>query len=358
MMTNPFRKFAFKLTFYSLFLLYIVGDLYVWDGYLSGRFRAHFKPMDNPFNDNSDAIALVYGEPITRNQLERRKAEIAYTRGWRRGWDSTSSEVLTPQQQETLRIQAMYDLVEAALLRLKTRTNDMRLPDQGELSGRYFKELRARFPEGEQAFLEALHVQELTDKELADKITARLKQQAMLVRSIDESVPVSDTDLKVYYDRVREKIKVPRHRTLKHIFKAGLHHDSSEVKKKMEAVAAELQSGVSFSDLAARHSEDTATARKGGELGVVTADRKDLLKGVDLFALPDGEPVLVESPLGWHIFQAGPVVEERIPSFEEAKPTLKSALESVRRDRAASLYADELRREAHAKKRIIVSDAK
>ncbi len=354
---NPLRKFAFKLAFYSLFLLYVVGDLYVWDGYLAGRFRSHFKPMDNPFNDHSEAVALVYGEPITRNQLERRKAEIAYTRGWRRGWDPTSTEELTAQQKETLRIQAMYDLVEAALLRLKTRTNDMRLPEQKDLANKYFMEMRARFPEGDLAFKEALHMQELTDKELADKIAARLKQQAMIARGIDESVPVTDTDLKSYYDRVRDKIKVPRHRSLKHIFKANLHRESREVKQQMEAVASELNTGASFAELAAKHSEDSATANKGGDLGVVTAERT-LLQGVDLFSLPDNKPVLMESPLGWHIFQAGPVVEERIPSFEEARDSLKSAIESVRRDRAASLYADELRKEAHAKKRIIITESK
>lgn len=352
---KPFRKFAFKLTFYSLFLLYIVGDLYVWDGYLSGRFRAHFKPMENPFNDHSDVVALVYGEPITHNQLERRKAEIAYMRGWRPGWDPTSPEKLTSQQQDTLRIQALYDLIESALLRLKTRANDMRLPDVRMEAGKYFDEMKARFPEGEQSFLAALHVQEMTDRELADRIAARLKQEAMVARGIDASVSVPESEIRVYYDRVREKIKIPKRRQLSHIFMAGLNRDSGDVKKKMEGVVEELKQGASFAELAVKYSEDEGSSRKGGNLGVVTAARAGLLKNVDLFSLPDGEHVLMESPLGWHLFLAGPVFPERIPTFEEAKLSLQSSIESVRRERAADLYADELRQEAHGKKRIIMA---
>ena len=64
---SPTGKFTFKLVIYGAFLLYLVGDLFLWHGFLAGRMDAYLKPMPGPPGDNSARIAEVYGEPVTAN---------------------------------------------------------------------------------------------------------------------------------------------------------------------------------------------------------------------------------------------------------------------------------------------------
>ena len=68
---SPTGKFTLKLVIYGAFLLYLVGDLFVWHGFLAGRMDAYLKPMPGPPGDSSARIAEVYGEPVTANQLSR-----------------------------------------------------------------------------------------------------------------------------------------------------------------------------------------------------------------------------------------------------------------------------------------------
>lgn len=59
---------------------HLVGDLFIWHGFLAGRMDAYLKPMPGPPGDNSERIAEAYGEPLTANQLNRRIAELGILR--------------------------------------------------------------------------------------------------------------------------------------------------------------------------------------------------------------------------------------------------------------------------------------
>ena len=77
---SPTGKFTLRLVIYGAFLLYLVGDLFVWHGFLAGRMDAYLKPLPGPPGDNSARIAEVYGEPVTANQLSRRITELKLLR--------------------------------------------------------------------------------------------------------------------------------------------------------------------------------------------------------------------------------------------------------------------------------------
>ena len=74
---SPTGKFTLRLVIYGAFLLYLVGDLFVWHGFLAGRMDAYLKPLPGPPGDNSARIAEVYGEPVTANQLSRMASALA-----------------------------------------------------------------------------------------------------------------------------------------------------------------------------------------------------------------------------------------------------------------------------------------
>ena len=128
---SPTGKFTLKLVIYGAFLLYLVGDLFVWHGFLAGRMDAYLKPMPGPPGDSSARIAEVYGEPVTANQLSRRITELKILRQPpvldMDGGIKLTHELDIPGD---LSPRARYDLISSSLLRLKTSVNDLQLPDR------------------------------------------------------------------------------------------------------------------------------------------------------------------------------------------------------------------------------------
>lgn len=341
------KRTAWKLAGYSLFAFYLIGDFYIWDGFLSQRFTEHSKPMDSI--DGTPTDCIVYGEPITKKQLLTRCRQIALLKG-NGAWDT-----LTALQQKTIRVQARLELIDEATLRLKTRANDLRLPNENSLAKRQVKGLAARF-ETPETWQQLLASQKSSTKLITNQIHARLKQKAMIQFGIQNSFLNSDEELQNYYDQIKNDLTIPAHRELSHIFFATLDQDPVEVKDKAEKAYKQLVEGGDFAQLAATLSEDKNSGKLGGTLKTIYQNKRPLLPQVDLFALPSNTLTLIQSKLGWHIFLAGDIIPERTLSFDEAKESMRSALRSLQQSNASQLYIQSLRNEAHEKKRIIVPD--
>ena len=228
---SPTGKFTFKLVIYGAFLLYLVGDLFLWHGFLAGRMDAYLKPMPGPPGDNSARIAEVYGEPVTANQLSRRVAELRLLRqppvldmdgGIRLTHELDVAGDLAPR--------ARYDLIGSSLLRLKTSVNDLQLPNRNAEAARAAEQIRSRFDVNTEQYLKTLHDQKFTQQQFQEKIAARLKQTEQLYRATAQAAEPSDEDLKTYYDLIRDQLKTPDLRKTRHIFLATLHKDETQVK--------------------------------------------------------------------------------------------------------------------------------
>ena len=351
---SPLRKMAFKLAFYSLFVLYLIGDLYIWHGFLAGHFDDHFKAMPKRLGDESETVALVYGEPITKSQLSRRMEELAWLRGELPPEKKNVLESLSAHQFKTLRIAAINDLVNAALLRLKTRVIDRSLKDPTKAAELAVDRVELRFDGDHEGFMNALVAQKMSPRQLKDKIAARLKQEEKLESMMKESQTMSGEELRWYYDQVKEKMAIPENRTIQHVFFATLDKDAGQVETLAKKILEKANAGESLDDLAKNLSEDSRSAKNGGHLGLVYRDR-EVLPGVDIWSLPSDEFVLVKSQIGWHVMRLGKVVPSRVPSFEEAKKELTGALFSLRKERAADIYADNIRREGRFSGRVEIA---
>ena len=55
---SPTGKFTLRLVIYGAFLLYLVGDLFIWHGFLAGRMDAYLKPLPGPPGDNLSLIHI------------------------------------------------------------------------------------------------------------------------------------------------------------------------------------------------------------------------------------------------------------------------------------------------------------
>ena len=265
---SPTGKFTFKLVIYGAFLLYLVGDLFIWHGFLAGRMDAYLKPMPGPPGDNSERIAEVYGEPLTANQLNRRIAELGILRQ-PAVLDMGDGMTLTHELdvQKELAPRARYDLISSSLLRLKTRVNDLQLPNRNAEAAQAEKQIQSRFDGDREKYLEMLHGQKLTEEQLRQKIAARLQQTEQLYRATIKVADPTDEELKIYYNLVKDRLKTPDLRQARHIFLSTLHKDDNQVKQAAEALLARLRAGESFERLAKSTSEDERTASAGGSPG-------------------------------------------------------------------------------------------
>src|SRR5262249_42475863 len=105
------------------------------------------------------------------------------------------------------------------------------------------------------------------------------------------------------------------------------------------------KAGADFGKLAQEVSEDSATAPRGGDLGLVGKGEMvpDFEKA--LFALKKGEvsPEPVRTPFGFHAIKAMDIREGGRKPLKEVAPQSKTRLVAEAGDRAARAKADEIR---------------
>lgn len=347
---TPIKKFAIKLYVFSAILLYMAGDLYVWHGPLAQKFERHFSALRIPPNDDSPLQTVVYGEGITKNQYDRRTREIALASGHR---EATAATALPG----TVKL----GLIDEALLRLRARANDMRLPDTRKEAEQSVERMAARH--SDPADFEAwLATQGYTRASLTDKIEARLKEAATVHRSIDDNIVPTDENVAAYYERLKNRLATPASRQIGHIFYASLHQEPETLAAKAKETHAKLAAQTDpetlkqqFAELARTQSEDKRTAPNGGNLGTIYDNTRRPFSDLALFdeqTLPAGKPVLLQSKLGWHIFLASDITPGSIPPLDDVKDSLRTAILNWQTRYAAEQYREQLRKEAFFKKKI------
>jgi peptidyl-prolyl cis-trans isomerase C len=96
-----------------------------------------------------------------------------------------------------------------------------------------------------------------------------------------------------------------------------------------KAIIAKLKTGAKFEDLA-KQSKDPGSAANGGDLGWAPASTYVKEFGDALGKLKKGETTQtpVKTQFGYHVIRLDDVRDAKVPSFDEAKPQIASAMMS------------------------------
>lgn len=133
--------------------------------------------------------------------------------------------------------------------------------------------------------------------------------------------PISDEALKKEYERIKPQLATKEYRA-RHILVNG-EDEAKDIIKQINA-------GGSFEKLAADKSKDPGSKGRGGDLDWSPASRYVKPFGNALVSLKKGQ--MTEAPVktdfGWHVIRLDDERVARLPSFEEAKPTLERNLQS------------------------------
>lgn len=360
-----------------------------------------------------NAVATVDGAPIA--QLEVQRAEYNLLQSYRNAY----KDKFTPEMRQALNLRqrALDGLIDRRVLagqaaRLGLGVGDQELRDAiasnpafqgggGFSKETYLRALRymgftpATFEAGLREDLVVQRLQSvIEDGVLVSAAAARAEVLAreqkltidyVKVKASDftMSVPVTDDDLRKYYDdhqdrytdQERAKVELIAYRPER--FATGLAATADEIaayyeanretrfqqshevrarhilikapegagektraeaRKKVGAIAAKVKGGADFAALARKESQDEGSAKEGGDLGFFGKGRMVTPFEEAAFSLAPGQvSEVVETPFGFHLIRVEEVREAREKTLDEVRAEIEKALT----DEKASAVAQE-----------------
>lgn len=157
-------------------------------------------------------------------------------------------------------------------------------------------------------FEEQIKAQGLTFETLKKRLTDQLMIQRIIRRKVALRVTVTEEEIDQYLNANRDKLETGLTFEARHILflpQAGTGEDGWQAaRRRADDVYARVMAGEDFGELAAEFSEDTATAKNGGRLGILK--RGELAADIEKAVLrlsPGEHAPPFRSEVGYHLFE-------------------------------------------------------
>ena len=282
-----------------------------------------------------DIIARVNGENVTKGDVEKLIAQIEANAG---------GPVPADKRNEVYR-GAIDRLVDMKLLAQEVKARGL-TPDEQQLATE-MQGIRGRFG-SEDEFNKALAAQNMTAEKLKAELGTQTGVRKMMEAETQKVPPVTDADVKDFYDKNPNEFKQPEQVRASHIlFKAeGDEAAKKKTRANAETVLKEAKSGKDFAELAKKHSTD-GSAPQGGDLGFFEKERMVPEFANAAFSLQPGQiSDIVETQFGFHIIK---VTERKAPGTLELNnvaPQVKQFLTQKRQQDQRQAFLKQLRSKA------------
>jgi peptidyl-prolyl cis-trans isomerase SurA len=214
---------------------------------------------------SKDVMAKVNGYKILRSEVD--KSYNSRVAG--------ASQKPTAQEEEALRLNLLAQIIDVQLHLQKAEKLGIVAPED-EVDSK-FNQLKAPYTREE--FQKRLKDLGLTEDDSKQEIRRNLTIEKLLNKEIASKITISDSDIQNYYSQHKADFNLiePRY-YLAHIQVTdqpagppGQNTDKAQnetqARKKINEAYHRLESGEDFASVAGRFSEDSDTARNGGELG-------------------------------------------------------------------------------------------
>ena len=176
---------------------------------------------------------------------------------------------------------------------------------------------------------------------------ARIAYIELSADTVAETLEVSEDDARDWYRANQGRFGEAERREASHILLAfegdGDADEVAELTARAEALAARIEAGESFDELAAEASDDTGSAADGGRLGEISPGLMDAPFEEAVFALgAEGEvspPIVTD--FGVHLVRLDAVVPGTVRPFDEADEAVREeALAGARREAALGEFGE------------------
>ncbi len=264
-------------------------------------------------------------------------------------WKSNNLSSVQGMTEREMQRKALDTLIDQKVLLAASRKEGFSPTD--EQVDQVMRSLMSRFGSPED-FQTALTKQGMTEDELKSNVRIDMTIRNYLMRSIPDTMKVSQEEVRRYYDEHPTEFEFvhARHILVK-IDPAATPEQKEAAKQKAQGILEKIRGGADFAAIAKESSEDPGSAPNGGDLGMF--GRGQMVKPFEdaAFALKPGEMSdLVETQYGFHIIR----VEEHAPMPYDAnlEGRLTQQLLSDRRNEAVKKRVDSLREGASIERKI------
>jgi parvulin-like peptidyl-prolyl isomerase len=332
---------------YLVILLYLLGDLWWFDGPLKRRLDAlQAAPAASGPAGAGTRVARIFGDWITLGEIDQRVAtDLA-----RQGGPPPAGE--HPALLRTRRTIALDQLMAERAIDAKLVARPELRPGPDEIAAAVAAE-EARH--GGPAALDAeLAAAGLNRSTFGNRLAAEIARRQYLGHwlAAHPSSVLDEAEIAAWFEEQGAALAWPDRLRLRHIFKTTLNRDPEAVRSGLAAIRAALAADpAGFAAAAAAHSDDPASKDRGGDLGWIE-DNPARLPGLDLAALRDAPAGVVTGPhrsrIGWHLIVVDERQAARPATLDELRPQIAALLQDERRAAVLRGLVDALHREGDA----------
>ena len=288
----------------------------------------------------ADAAAVVNGTVITQNALNfetQRFLEQMARQG------QVPGEDMMPQ----VRKDVLSRMIEEELLYQESQSKAITVPEEritAELTS-----IKERFP-SEKEYLEALAGIDMSEADLAQKITRGVAIEELITTHVVQEVTVSEEESRAFYDQNAGMFEKPEQVQARHILiktaEDATEDQKKEARRKIDDVRQKVVDGGDFAALAKEYSEGPSNVR-GGDLGYFS--RGQMVKPFEdaAFALQQGEiSEVVETQFGYHIIEVTDHQPASVVAYETVSAQIIEHLKQEKGRRQFLQYVETLREKA------------
>ena len=203
-------------------------------------------------------------------------------------------------------------------------------------------------PKTIEEFKKELAARKESFEEIMQKIRTAISYEKLFEPYIAGKINISDSDANSYYALHTKEFETPEQVRASHILISVKETDSNEVKAqaraKIETILAKLKAGADFAELARTDSNDTGSAKNGGDLaffskGIMTEPFEKVA-----FELKPGQiSDIVETEFGYHIVKVTDRKDAETIPFEDVKEQIIKNLKRDKEDKLAEKYIKSLK---------------
>lgn len=190
------------------------------------------------------------------------------------------------------------------------------------------------------------------------RVPEKVKVEYILIKPEDFTDKVSEAskeELENYYQEHLSYFTFAEERRASHILiqiaDPANPEDDQKAKEEIEEIEKELKEGADFATLAKEHSEDSASAEKGGDLEFFTYYQMIPSFSEAVFSLEEIGEVseIVETPFGYHLIKLTGIKASYVEPFQEVEERLKQMWKDEKSEASAQEEADNIRKEIEKK---------
>jgi peptidyl-prolyl cis-trans isomerase SurA len=283
--------------------------------------------------------AVVNGEILTSYDVDKEVALIA------KAAEKKTGPTVEKAEERSV---ALNLLIEKKLISQKIKELEIKVSDEDLRQA--IEDVKKQNKLTQENLIAALNAQGMTFDQYKTQLREQLERVQLMGEEVRSKIHVGEAEMKAYYDANYKNYSEEMFQARHIFFIIGRKASESDVKRitaTATSVLQELKNGKDFAELARKYSDDTSTAKDGGDLG--TFKKGDMLPDIEntLASMKPGEiSDLVKTAAGIHIIKMEKRFVKSTKTFDEVKGEIEEALYKKKSEERFKQWASDLKKNA------------